>query len=371
MTVRNPPGRPLRIGVIAPPWFEVPPAGYGGIENVVAGLVDELVRQGHLITLLSAGRHQTNAQQHIAVFDTPPAEPVGSAFIETWYAARADAALRVLELDVVHDHTLAGVLSARGRACPTVHTAHNPVHARFGDYLRVLGGAINPVALSRAQMRAAPDLPWAGCVPNGLDIDSFPYQPVKSDYVVFLGRILPEKGTHLAIDAAIEAGRRIIVAGRCEEPTEQAYFDAEIRPRLGRRVEWFGPATFAAKTRLMAGAAAVLCPFQWAEPFCLVAVEAMACGTPVIATSLGAAPELIADQETGFLVEPGGLADAVRSADHIDPWICRAHAETTFGPQRMGSGYAEIYRRAVDPVVAESRDRRSDDPVRRPSRAST
>lgn len=159
--VRNRPDRSLRIGMIAPPWFEVPPAEYGGIENVIAGLVDELVRQGHLVTLLSTGRHQTNAQQHIAVFDAPPADPMGSTFIETWYAARADSALRELaDLDLVHDHTLAGILSARGRVCPTVHTAHNPVHARFGDYLRALGETVNPVALSRAQMEAAPDLPW-------------------------------------------------------------------------------------------------------------------------------------------------------------------------------------------------------------------
>jgi glycosyltransferase involved in cell wall biosynthesis len=354
MTAHNTRNRQLRIGLIAPPWFDVPPSGYGGIENVIADLVNELVRQHHLVTLLSAGRHRTNAQEHIAVFDTAPAEPIGSAFIETWYAARADAALRDLELDVAHDHTLAGVLSARGRNCPTVHTAHNPVHARFGDYLRVLGDAINPVALSRAQMTTAPELPWVGCVPHGLDIDSFPYQPVKSDYVLFLGRILPEKGTHLAIDAAIEAGRRIIVAGRCEEPTEQAYFDAHIRPRLRPGVEWFGPATFEAKVRLLADAAAVLCPFQWPEPFCLVAVEAMACGTPVIATPLGAAPELIVDQVTGLLVESGGLANAVRLVDRIDPHACRSHAETTFAVERMASAYVEIYRDAVENFQTET-----------------
>lgn len=344
---RSPPNRPLRIGMVAPPWFPVPPTGYGGIENTVAGLVDELVRHGHLVTLLSAGPHRTDAHHHVAVFDAPPTEPVGSAFIETWYAARADAALRELKLDVVHDHTLAGILSARARACPTVHTVHNPVHARFGDYLRALGRSVNLVALSGAQMEAAPDLPWAGCVPNAVDIASFPYQAVKSDYVMFLGRILPEKGTHLAIDAAVEAGHRIVVAGHCEESTERAYFDAEVRPRLGHGVDWFGPASFADKTRLMAHAAAVLCPSQWAEPFGLVAAEAMACGTPVIATPLGAAPEIIVDQKTGFLVNPRDLTDAVRSVHHIDPRACRSHAETAFGLERMAHAYTDIYRRVL------------------------
>jgi glycosyltransferase involved in cell wall biosynthesis len=361
MSVHDRRSGPLRIGMIAPPWFELPPAGYGGIEAVVAGLVDQLVRHGHDVTLLSAGRHRTKSQLHIPIFDTTPAEPIGTAFIETWYAARADAALRDLDLDIVHDNTLAGVLSARGRLCPTVHTAHNPVDARFGDYLRMLGTAINPVALSRAQIAAAPDLPWAGCVPNGVDLDRFPYQPVKSDYVLFLGRIRPEKGAHLAIDAATEAGTRIIVAGRCDDPTEQAYFDVEIRPRLGPAVEWFGPADFAAKTRLMSQASAVVCPFQWAEPFCLVAAEAMACGTPVIATPMGAAPELILDHVTGFLVQPSGMADAVRAAKTIDPQACRAHAEASFGLVRMAAGYASVY---LD-VLSRTGTMRSTPPVER------
>ncbi|MGH3885195.1 MAG: glycosyltransferase [Pseudonocardiaceae bacterium] len=119
------------------------------------------------------------------------------------------------------------------------------------------------------------------------------------------------------------------------------------RPRLGRAVKWFGPASFEAKVRLLADASAVLCPFQWAEPFCLVAAEAMACGTAVITTPRGAGPELVVDQVTGFLVEPDGLANAVRSADRIDPWACRSHAEITFGLPRMASGYAEIYRGAL------------------------
>lgn len=122
--------------MLAPPWFEVPPAGYGGIENVIAGLVDQLVTHGHHVTLLSAGRHLTKAQRHIPVFAETPQEPIGTAFVETWYAARAEATLRDLELDIIHDHTLAGVLSAPGRRVPTIHTVHNPVDARFADYLR-------------------------------------------------------------------------------------------------------------------------------------------------------------------------------------------------------------------------------------------
>ncbi|WP_109505766.1 glycosyltransferase family 4 protein [Nocardioides speluncae] len=333
--------------MLTPPWFEVPPAGYGGIENVVAGLVDQLVARGHHVTLLSAGRDLTDAQRHVPVFAETAQEPVGTGLVETGYAARAEAILRDLELDIIHDHTLAGVLSAPGRRVPTVHTVHNPVRGRFGDYLRALGSTIDPVAISRAQITAAPDLPWAGCVLNGLDLSRFPYQPAKSDYVLFLGRILPEKGTHLAIDAAAEARVRIVVAGPCEDPREQTYFDAEIRPRLGRYAEWFGPADFAAKTKLLSSARAVLCPFQWEEPFGLVVAEAMACGTPVIATPRGAAPELIRNNVTGFLTPPGGMAQAIQQAATIEPLACRTHAETTFGLDEMARCYERIYRNCI------------------------
>lgn len=339
--------RPLRIGMLAPPWFEVPPAGYGGIENVVAGLVDQLVTHGHHVTLLNAGRHLTKAQRHIPVFAETPQEPIGTAFVETWYAARAEATLRDLELDIIHDHTLAGVLSAPGRRVPTIHTVHNPVDARFADYLRVLGTTVHLVALSRAQITTAPDLPWAGCVPNGIDLSRFKCRQAKSDYVLFLGRILPEKGTHLAIDAATEARVRIIIAGPCEDPREQTYFDAEVRPRLGRYAEWFGPADFTAKTKLMAFARAVLCPFQWEEPFGLVVAEAMACGTPVIATPRGAAPELIRNYVTGFLTPPEGMAQAIQQAATIEPLACRIHAETAFGLDRMATSYERVYRNCL------------------------
>jgi glycosyltransferase involved in cell wall biosynthesis len=352
--------RSLRIAMVAPPWFHVPPAGYGGIENVVATLTDELVKLGHHVTLLSAGDHATAADQHIAVFQSTPTEPVGTAFIEAWYAARVDASLRNLDIDIVHDHTLAGVLTASGRSSPTLHTVHNPVHARFGDYLRALAPAIRTVALSRTQVRAAPDLPWVGTVANGIDIARFPFRRDKSDYLLFLGRVLPEKGTHLAIDAAEKAGRRIVIAGRCDEPAESAYFNAEIKPRLGPTVEWHGPANFVEKVALLASAAAVLCPFQWPEPFCLVAIEAMACGTPVIATPMGAAPEVIVPQKTGFLAAPSDLANAIARLDDIDPGACRSHAERTFNGERMARGYERIYRSLVEPRIPTSA------PIRRP-----
>jgi len=347
--------RPLRIGMLAPPWFEVPPVGYGGIENVVAGLVDQLVTYGHHVTLLSAGRHLTKAQRHIPVFAEAPQQPIGTAFVETWYAARAETTLRDLELDIIHDHTLTGGLSAPGRRVPTVQTVHNPVDARLGDYLLGLGTTVHPVALSRAQMTSAPDLPWIGCVPNGIDLGQFPYQEAKSDYVLFLGRILPEKGTHLAIDAAAKARVRIIIAGPGEDPREQTYFDAEVRPRLGRHAEWFGPADFAAKTQLLANARAVLCPFQWEEPFGLVMAEAMACGTPVIATPRGAAPELIRNNVTGFLTPPEGMAQAIQQVATIEPLACRTQAETAFGLDQMATGYERVYRKCLANRAASPR----------------
>jgi glycosyltransferase involved in cell wall biosynthesis len=338
----------LRIAMVAPPWFPIPPDGYGGIENVIACLVDELVEAGHEVTLVSAGAHRTRAQHHVPVFDEPPTGQDCSAFIETWYTARAEAALPEARADIVHDHSLAGPLGARGRACPTVHTAHNPVHARFGDYLRHLGTAIAPVAISNAQVDAAPDLSWAGCVPNGIDLAEFPFQPAKSEYLLFLGRITPEKGAHLAIDIALAADRPIIVAGRCEEPTERRYFQEMIEPRLGRGVQWVGPADSAHRNELLANAAGLLCPFQWDEPFGMVIAEAAACGTPTIATPRGAAPELIEHGLTGFLAADHDAAvQAVAELHRVEPTACRMHAATSFSATRMATGYVSVYRHVL------------------------
>jgi glycosyltransferase involved in cell wall biosynthesis len=341
--------RPLRIAMVAPPWFELPPVGYGGIESVVADLVDALVARGHEVTLVGAGRNGTRAQRFVQVFPEPPSQRLGEAMPEVLHAAAAARAVEGLDVDLVHDHCCAGPLLARGRRTPTVVTAHGPVTGEVGDYYRYLGDSIELVAISDAQRRLNPDLNWVGRVYNAIDVGTFPYREDKDDYVLFLGRFNPDKGAHLAIDAARRAGRRIVLAGKLNEAAEKAYFEAEIRPRLGRDAEYVGEADATTKRELFSGARCLVFPIQWEEPFGMVMIEAMACGTPVVATRRGSVPEVVADGETGYVVDDlEDLPARIVAAEELSPAACRRHVRDRFDLPVLAEGYERVYRTLVE-----------------------
>jgi glycosyltransferase involved in cell wall biosynthesis len=267
---------------------------------------------------------------------------------EIVHAAKVAAILDTIDVDVIHDHTMAGPLMARGRLTPTVVTAHGPVHGDPGDYYRALGDTIQLVAISDAQQSTAPDLPWSARVHNAIRAETFPFRAEKEDFALFLGRFHPEKSPHLAIDAARAAGMPIVLAGKCSEPIERAYYTREIEPRIGNDVTVFGIADATAKRRLLSRAACMLFPIAWEEPFGLVVIEAMVCGTPVVALRRGAVPELVVDGRTGIIVdEPGELPEAIARARHIDPAACRKHVEAGFTVEVMAEGYEIVYRQAL------------------------
>ena len=340
----------LRIGMVAPPWFEVPPRGYGGTEAVVASLVDQLSARGHEVTLVAAGPARTKAARHIAVYDRPPTELLGtSALPEVITAAEAARAFEELDLDIVHDHTLAGPLLARGREIPTVVTMHGPVGGDNGDFHARLGDSIDLVAISDAQRRQRPELNWVATVPNAIDVASFPFRADKDGFVLWIGRFSPDKGAHLAIDAARAAGRPIVLAGKLNEPAEVEYFEREVRPRLGDGAEYLGEADAAAKRELFAGARCLVFPIQWEEPFGMVMIEAMACGTPVVATRRGSVPEIVAHGQTGIVVDRlEDLPAAIGLAEDLDPAACRRRAEERFDLPVMAAGYERVYRALIE-----------------------
>lgn len=339
--------RALDIAMIAPPWFAVPPKGYGGVENVCADLVDGLVERGHRVTLIGAGESGTGAR-FVATYKVPPSSRLGEPLPEMVHAAAAARFLADHAFDVVHDHTLAGPLLARGRHTPTVVTVHGPVQGEPGLYYRSLGDTIHPVAVSSAQRRSAPDLVWAGTVPNAVDVATFPFRAAKENLLLFLGRMHPGKGAHLAIDAARAVGMPIVLAGKCAEPVEREYFDSHIKSRLGPDVTVFGVADAVAKRDLLSRAAALIFPILWDEPFGMVMIEAMACGTPVVALRRGSVPEVVVSGVTGAICdEPEGLADAIRAALRLDPRACRAHVESHFHVDGMVSGYEAVYRHVI------------------------
>jgi len=189
----------------------------------------------------------------------------------------------------------------------------------------------------------------AGVVYNAIDVDTFPYREQKDDYVLFLGRITPEKGTHLAIEAAKRAGMRIVLAGKVATADEKEYFDEVVHPLLdGKHAEFIGEADAKLKRELYAGARALLLPLQWDEPFGLVMIEAMACGTPAICFPRGAAPEIVLDGKTGYLVQDvDEMVQALSRLDAIEPWLCRAHVEDNFSPSALADNYLEVYQRIL------------------------
>ena len=338
----------MRVAMVAPPYFTVPPAGYGGVESIVADLVDGLVERGHHVTLIGAGDPGTRAQRFVATTDQPSGDRLGEPLPEVTHAALAAEILETCDVDLVHDHTLAGPLLGRARHVPTVVTVHGPLTGDSARYYGALGASVRLVGISDAQRASSPALPWLATVHNTIRVESFPFEPTRGEYAVFLGRFHHEKAPHLAIDAARGAGLRIVLAGKCTEPVERSYFAREIEPRLGPDVELVGVADAATKRGLLAGAACLLFPIRWDEPFGLVMIEAMATGTPVVALRRGAVGEVVVDGVTGVLVDdPADLAEAVRRAETIDRHACRQHAEQHFSTDVMVRGYETAYRRAI------------------------
>jgi glycosyltransferase involved in cell wall biosynthesis len=335
---------------VAPPWYEIPPQAYGGIERVCATLVNRLVDRGHEVTLIAAGRNHTRAG-FVQTIEEPPGEGGDlESLTDVLHAARAIEAIEELGVDVVHDHCLAGPLGARSRNAPTVVTAHMPVagpESRL-DYFEAIGAQVSMVAISESQMRDAPQLPWVAVVPNGIEIEEFPFRAKKGGYVLYLGRISPNKGVDLAIRASRDTGRRLVIAGKGTLPLEDRYFKEEIAPELGERVTWVEEVSGARKLELLAGAGCLIFPVRWREPFGLVLLEAMACGTPVVALAEGGVAEIVDDGRTGVLVgHPSGLPNAIERAIDLDPHECRVHVARHFTAQRMAEGYESVYERVL------------------------
>jgi glycosyltransferase involved in cell wall biosynthesis len=337
----------LHIAMVAPPWFELPPQGYGGIEAVCADLIDALIARGHDVTLVGAGHNGTQAH-FVQTYDTAQGARIGEPLPELVHAAAVGEILEDLDVDLVHDHTLAGPLLARGRDVPTVHTVHGPVTGEPGQYYRRLRNSVQLVAISDAQRATAPTLNWAATVHNAIHVEDFPFREDKEDWVLFLGRATPEKGMHLAIDASRAAGLPIKLAAKCTEPAERAYFEAEIRPRLGADVDWLGEVGGETKKELLARARCLLFPICWDEPFGMVMIEAMACGTPVVALRRGSVPEVVTHGATGLICDhPRELPDALDAVRGIEPAQCRKDVLTRFHPDAMAAGYENAYLQAL------------------------
>jgi glycosyltransferase involved in cell wall biosynthesis len=340
----------MRIAILSPVWFPVPPTGYGGIEWVVSLLADGLADAGHDVTLFASGDSRTRAKLD-AVFPEPPDAPIGMSYIELRHALRCFE--QAAEFDVINDHSCQVGMALGGLVeTPVVHTVHGPLDEHpLANYRGIaqLAPKVGLISISMNQRKPAPELPWVGNVPNALDLDAYPYHSKRGEYLLYLGRLSPDKGAHRAIEIAREADIPIKLAGKKREHAEQAYFDEQVRPLLGDGAEYLGETSHARKVDLLQNARATLFPIDWEEPFGLVMIESMACGTPVIATRRGAVPEVVDDGRSGIIVDDyRDMVAAIARADELDPVECRRAAEEHYSIERMVGDYVAVYEHMLD-----------------------
>ena len=330
--------------MVAPVWVPVPPRGYGGIEWIVSWLTEGLVAKGHEVTLFASGDSTTTARL-MATFPEAPTERMVEAMPELLHAVATYDALRHIEVDIVHDHTLYGPPLGAARKHPLVHTIHGPLNDEFCSLFSHLADQMGFVPISDYQRRTYPHLAYLPTIHNAVDVASLPFRKDKDEYALFLGRFNPDKGPHIAIEVARSLGIRLLMAGKVTERHERMFFAQVIQQELGPEVEYLGEVSNETKASLLAGAKMVLFPITWPEPFGLVMVEAAAAGTPVVAFRNGSSPEVIDHGRTGFVVETlDEMIECAKKAATIDPFQCRAWAEEHFDIPRLVADYERAYR---------------------------
>jgi glycosyltransferase involved in cell wall biosynthesis len=339
----------VKIAVLAPVWFAVPPTGYGGIEWVVSLLADGLVDAGHDVTLFASGDSHTKAEL-AAIYPEALSRQIGRTFEELKHALFCFA--RAGDFDVINDHSgMLGAALGATTATPLVHTAHGPLEGEPGEIYELIGRVapqVGLISISMNQRKPKPHLNWIANCHNALDFSVYPCKPHRGDYLLFLGRLSPDKGAHRAVAVAMETGLPLKIAGKLQEPKEREYFHELVEPHLVNGIEYLGEVTHGEKVELLQNARATLFPIEWEEPFGLVMIESMACGTPVIATRWGAVPEVIEDGRSGIIVDSyTQMADALERADDLDPLELRRYVEEEFSPERMVGDYVAAYEAAI------------------------
>ena len=353
MTGPGTPGarRPLRIALVAPPLERVPPIGYGGTERVVDALVHEFLARGHAVTTFASG--DSGCEGELVATVPRALWPAGIRDDPTaWFMATLlDVRDRAADFDVVHCH-----LDVRGAGVadllpvPVVHTFHGRLDGPgLERVLPRMHGRL--VAISGSQAASRPDTPWAAVVHNGLAFGP-PPEADRGPDLAFVGRVDPAKGIVEAMEIAQRAGRRLRIAAKVGiRSWERAYDDEVFRPalrRAGGAVEYLGELTDPERDRLLAESFATVMPIAWPEPFGLAVIESLACGTPVVASALGALPEIVRDGVDGFLaLGVDALAARVDDCDRLDRGAIARDVRDRFSAARMADGYEAVYRAAM------------------------
>lgn len=342
----------MKIAQIAPLFESVPPKYYGGTERVVSYLTEELVDLGHDVTLFASGDSETKARliaysKNALRLDDSVRDPVARHILLVEKVFQTAG-----EFDIIHSHIeyLAYPLIRRS-STPVVSTLHGrmdqpdliPLYDEFWD--------IPVTSISFSQRKPLPWLNWAGNVHHGIPENLYQFHEKASGYLAFVGRVSPEKGLAKAIDIAIRSEKTIKIAAKVDK-ADRDYFEAVIRPLLDHPlVQFIGEIGESEKNDFLGKAAALIFPIDWPEPFGLVMVEALACGTPVITCPCGSVPEIIQHEETGFIVSTTEEAvEAVGRLHEIDRRACRRAFERKFTARQMTEDYIGIYKKIIEEV---------------------
>ncbi|MGB8021050.1 MAG: glycosyltransferase family 4 protein [Candidatus Nanopelagicales bacterium] len=324
----------------------MPPTAYGGTETVVDNLARELAARGHDVVLFTTG-DATCPVPRRSVFEHPPTD-MNFSMPECRHVQAAYAEL--VGCEIIHDHTTLGPIwaAAVGTAVPVVVTVHNRFDAISRPVYRQVARSAAVVAISHSHRATAPEVDVAAVIHHGVDAARYPFGSGAGGYVLFVGRMSADKGVADAIRIARAAGIPLKIAAKMRTAEERAYYESHVQPELGPTVTYLGEVSPAQRDQLLADARALVNPIQWPEPFGMVMLEAMACGTPVVAYGNGAAPEIVRDGRTGFIcADEASAARALAIVGGIDRAACRAEVEGYFSAERMAAEHEALYERVL------------------------
>lgn len=341
----------MKIALIAPPFIAVPPADYGGTELFVAHLAEGLSQLGLEVVVYANGESTVHTERRwiYGRSDWPIKNPAHASIKglnhESWAVHEA-----ALHCDVIHLQSPEGLVLSRFIERPTVLTLHGPHDAQFSEVYNFYPETTY-VCISEAQCKQE-SMAKMRTVHHGIDLSQYRLVEHKQQYLSFIGRIAPLKGTHLAIDVAQRTGIPLKIAGDVQ-PVYREYFEKKIKPQLdGKLVEYIGLADLAAKNELLGNSIAMLFPIQWNEPFGLVMVEAMACGTPVLAMPGGSVPEVVREGVSGHVCR-SVVQMSKRARDlNFNPVAVRQYVADNFSIERMARNYAGVYETALQEAQA-------------------
>jgi glycosyltransferase involved in cell wall biosynthesis len=337
----------LTVGIIAPPWLPVPPMAYGGTENVIDIMARGLQAAGVGVVLFTTG-DATCPVPRRWVFPEAIGVGKGGAAHEACHVIGAYEMLH--DVDIIHDHSMVGPLYVGGiDAPPVVTTNHGPFNEVLTPIYRALSRTVPVIAISNHQASEAVDVSIAAVIHHGIDVERVPFGTGGGGYAAFLGRMHPDKGIEEAIAAARAAGIRLRIAAKMTEPFEREYFTSHVAPHIGGGIEFIGELSRTEKYDFLKDATCLLNPIRWAEPFGMVMIEALACGTPIVANDRGSVSEIVDDGETGYVCRDlGSLTRALDRVGGLDRSHCRVVAEQRFSSRRMVEDHIGLYRRTIE-----------------------